>query len=223
MTMVVVPYTRRTWRVYMAFLFIVTAWWVQSWAWFSITGLLLADAVMNMNFKAKAERGVKILRSVRIPSLIVYGILLAVGLVMQYLWAAWRPDLRDNELRAHTGLYHTGGLNEDFDASQPQARDDNYFLLLGFFLLLESSEVLQWIFSNPLFVYLGKRSLSKLIDNKDIEFEADSLHRLAPHTKYCRLYYGHQALPVSPGKECVGCWCYDGMLFCLPPGHLDPW
>jgi arginine exporter protein ArgO len=60
MTMVIIPYTRRSWRVKGAFCFIITAWWVQSWAWFSITGLLIADMATNMDFKAKAQHGIKV-------------------------------------------------------------------------------------------------------------------------------------------------------------------
>ncbi|OAL42977.1 hypothetical protein IQ07DRAFT_525281, partial [Pyrenochaeta sp. DS3sAY3a] len=162
MTMVIIPYTRRSWRVKGAFFFIITAWWVQSWAWYSITGLLLADMTINMDFKAKAKRGIKIqvYRSIRLPAFIPYTIILASGLVMQYLWAAWRPEYRNEEIVAHGGLYYTGGLNEDFDVKQPQARDDNYLVLLGLFLFVESSDILQWILSNRLFVYLGRRSLS---------------------------------------------------------------
>ncbi|KAF1935213.1 hypothetical protein EJ02DRAFT_460576 [Clathrospora elynae] len=160
MTMVIIPYTRKSWRVKASFFFILTAWWVQSWAWYSITGLLLADMSMNMDFKVKAQRGIKIYRSIRLPSYIPYTIILASGIVMQYLWAAWRPEYRDEEIAAHGGLYYTGGLNEDFDVKQPQARDDNYLALLGFFLFVETSDLLQWALANPLFVYLGKRSLS---------------------------------------------------------------
>lgn len=161
MTMVIIPYTRRSWRVKGALFFIITAWWVQSWAWYSITGLLLADMAANMDFKAKAQRGIKVWRSIRCPSYVAYGAILAAGLVMQYLWAAWRPEYRDEELIAHGGLYYTGGLNEDFDVKQPQARDDNYLVLLGFLLCVETSDIVQWALANPLFVYLGRRSLSK--------------------------------------------------------------
>ena len=59
-TMIIIPYTRNKWRVQGSFFFIITAWWVQSWAWFSITGLLISDMVMNMDFKAKAQRGIPI-------------------------------------------------------------------------------------------------------------------------------------------------------------------
>lgn len=60
MTMVIIPYTRRSWRVKGAVFFVITAFWVQSWAWYSITGLALADAATNMNFKVKAQRGIKV-------------------------------------------------------------------------------------------------------------------------------------------------------------------
>ncbi|CAO2653388.1 Nn.00g027990.m01.CDS01 [Neocucurbitaria sp. VM-36] len=160
MTMVIIPYTRRSWRVKGTIFFIITAWWVQSWAWYSITGLALADLATNMNFKVKAQRGIKVYRSIHLPSYIVYTVLLVAGLLMQYIWAAWRPEYRNQELVAHGGLYYTGGLNEDFDVKQPQARDDNYLVLLGFFLFVETSDILQWALANPLFVYLGRRSLS---------------------------------------------------------------
>jgi hypothetical protein len=95
------------------------------------------------------------------PSYIAYAVITAAGFIMQYLWAAWRPEYRNAEIVAHGGLYYTGGLNEDFDVKQPQARDDNYLVLAGFFLCVETSEILQWALANPLLVYLGRRSLSE--------------------------------------------------------------
>ena len=162
MTMVIIPYTRNSWRIKAYICFIVTAWWVQSWAWFSITGLLFADAVMNMRFKERSKRGIKIWRSIRCPTWIPAVLLMAAGLVMQYLWTDWRPQYSNAELKAHTGLYYTGGLNSNANTDEPQARDDDYLLLLGFWILLETSDFLQRLFQNPLFMYLGRRSLSRL-------------------------------------------------------------
>ena len=162
MTMIIIPYTRNRWRVEAFAMFIITAWWVQSWAWFTITGLLLADAVINMDFKAKAKRGLPVWRTqLRIPTWIISGLLMAAGLSMMYLWTAWRPEIGNVELIGHAGLYYTGGLNTEYDLIQPQARDDNYVFLLGFFLFMESSDILQWLLANPVFIYLGSRSLSK--------------------------------------------------------------
>lgn len=159
--MVIVPYTRDAWRVKAYIGFILSAWWVQSWAWYSATGLLLADAVTNMRFGEKAKRGVPVWRGARCPVWVPCTALMAAGLTMQFLWVNWRPRYEDKELRAHAGLYRSGDLNTEVDAKEPQARDDDYLLLVGFYLLLESSEILQRIFGNPFFTYLGRRSLSK--------------------------------------------------------------
>ena len=162
MTMVIIPYTRSAWRVQAFIVFIITAWWVQSWAWYSITGLLLADAVMNMNLKIHARRGVRMWKTTRrCPTWVIFWAIMGAGLLMQYLWTAWRPESGNVELRGHTGLYYTGGLNTDYDLIQPQARDDDYLILLGFFLLMETSDVLQRLLENRLFLYLGSRSLSE--------------------------------------------------------------
>ncbi|OCK77230.1 hypothetical protein K432DRAFT_304700 [Lepidopterella palustris CBS 459.81] len=174
MTMVTLPYTRPAWRVKALLFFVITAWWVQSWAWYSVSGLLLADAVVNMDFKALSARGLKLpmARSFRLPYSVFYGVLMAAGIVMQYLWTAWRPDYEDMELRGHTGLYNSGPLNMGDDVDLPQARDDNYLIIIGFFLLLETHDWLQTIFRTPFFVYLGRRSLSYFLIQPIIVYTA---------------------------------------------------
>jgi hypothetical protein len=100
-------------------------------------------------------------RNFGVPSWILYAVFVAAGLLMRYLWTAWRPDLENDELRIHTGLYYNGGLNDTTKPGQPLARDDNYLVLLGFFLFVDSVEWLQRVFQIPFFMYLGKRSFSK--------------------------------------------------------------
>jgi hypothetical protein len=170
MTMLIIPYTRPHWRVQAAILFILTAWWVQSWAWYTITGLLLADATINMDFRSRSKHGIKIYRSIRLPSWILYVVLMLAGLIMQYLYTAWRPEDSNLELYAHAGLYYTAGLNTQFDIRQPQARDDNYLFLLGYFLLLETNETLQLLFQNPMFMYLGRRSYAFFLTNSIVVY-----------------------------------------------------
>ncbi|MCJ1483131.1 hypothetical protein MMC06_003297 [Schaereria dolodes] len=161
MAMVIIPYTRHSWRVKAFLIVIITAWWVQSWAWYTITGLLFADMAMNMGFKQKSQNGIKIYRNLRCPSWLPYILLMLSGLIMEYLWTDWRPEYDTAELEGHTGLYYTGALNTGFDLHQPQARDDNYLLIVGFFLYLEHSDLWQMIFSNRMFCFLGTRSLSE--------------------------------------------------------------
>jgi hypothetical protein len=161
--MCIVPYTRAAWRVKMAVPFLLTAWWVQSWAWYTVTGLLFADMVMNMDFKARSQRGIPIpfTNGFRLPSWLPATVLMVGGLLMQYLWTDWRTDLLNAEIDIHTGLYYGGELNQDVDPRQPQARDDNYLFILGFFIVFETFDFLQNFFKNPVLVYIGKRSLSK--------------------------------------------------------------
>jgi hypothetical protein len=170
MTMLIIPYTRTRWRVQAAILFILTAWWVQSWAWYSITGLLLADSIINMDFRSRSKHGMKIYRSIRLPSWTLYVALMLAGLIMQYIYTTWRPEDSNLELEGHAGLYYTASLNTQFDVRQPQARDDNYLLLLGFFLLLETNEPLRLFFENPLFMYLGRRSYAFFLTNSIVVY-----------------------------------------------------
>jgi hypothetical protein len=173
MTMVIIPYTRKRWRVQGAFFFVLTAWWCDSWAWYTITGLLFCDMVITMDFKAAAQRGIPISLPVkslrradgspfRLPVWLPAVLLMVAGYLMQYLWAAWRPDLLDKEYEYHSGLYYTGGLNYNYEAVHTPARGDIYLILVGFFVLLESYDIVQRIFNNKFFVFLGKRSLSRL-------------------------------------------------------------
>jgi hypothetical protein len=103
----------------------------------------------------------QIYNTIYLPSYIPYACILAAGLIMQYLWAAWRPEYRNEEIVAHGGLYYTGGLNEEFDVKQPQARDDNYLVLFGLMLIVETSDIVQYVLGNRVFVSLGRRSLSE--------------------------------------------------------------
>ncbi|EDN99835.1 hypothetical protein SS1G_02693 [Sclerotinia sclerotiorum 1980 UF-70] len=112
MTMVIIPYVRKSWRVKAFIGFIITAWWVDSWAWYSITGLLLADISINMDFQTRARAGISLGtwrgRKLRLPVWPLYSIVTLAGVIMMYLWAAWRPQDVYKEVRIHTGEYSTG-------------------------------------------------------------------------------------------------------------------
>lgn len=160
MTMVIIPYTRARWRVMGAFAFILTAWWVYSWAWYSISGLLIADAVMNMGLGPDGFGSSFTIRKIRVPFWSLGALFMAVGFIMQFVWTAARPDLQNAELYYHTGIYSTGGLMTSVDPAAPQIRADCYLIVLGFSLILETSSMLQSIFRSKFLVLLGKRSLS---------------------------------------------------------------
>lgn len=87
---------------------------------------------------------------------------------MLFVWAAWKPGEENGELRIHTAMYDDrDGLNNNFDVKEPQARSDNYLFIVGFLLLLESSDLLQLVFKISPLVYLGRRSFGMSFHAKE--------------------------------------------------------
>jgi hypothetical protein len=169
MTMVIIPSTRKAWRVQGAFFFVITAWWCDSWAWYTISGLLFCDMVMTMDFKAAAQRGIPIrwpfrradASPWRLPVWLPAGLLVVGGYLMQFLWIDFRPDLYAKDYEYHSGLYYTGGLAYEYLTNHSPARSDIYLIIVGIFFFLETYDIVQRVFDNRFFVFLGKRSLSK--------------------------------------------------------------
>lgn len=160
MTMIIVPYTRASWRVKALLVFILSAFWVQSWAWYSVTGLLITDAVLNMDLKVKMRTGFRV-GKVRVPVWPLLVAFLLTGIVLQFLFISWKPSMRNNEHHGHTGLYTGGELNEEQDIDQPLGRVDNYFFMLGVMLLIEMYDTPQRVLRSKVFIALGRRSFSK--------------------------------------------------------------
>jgi hypothetical protein len=159
-TMIIVPHTRESWRVKASLAFIVAAFWVQSWAWYSVTGLLVADSVLNMDFGFRSRNGLRVGR-VRVPVWPLYVGMIVTGSVLQFLFISWRPTMRNNELYGHTALYEGGMMNENLDEGQPLARVDNYLIILGTMLLIETFTWPQRLLRSKPLVALGRRSFSK--------------------------------------------------------------
>ncbi|KAJ4312396.1 hypothetical protein N0V94_007464 [Neodidymelliopsis sp. IMI 364377] len=159
MTMIIVPYTRTSWRVKALLVFILAAFWVQSWAWYSVTGLLITDALLNMDLQVKSRTGFKI-RNLHIPMWPLYTAFVLTGIILQFLFISWKPSMRNNEHHGHTGLYTDGMLNEGQDLDQPLARVDNFFFMLGVMLLIETYDAPQRLLRCKPFVALGRRSFS---------------------------------------------------------------
>ncbi|KAH8654060.1 hypothetical protein BGZ60DRAFT_386647 [Tricladium varicosporioides] len=178
MTMTIIPYTRPSWRVKALLFFVLTAWWVQSWAWFSVTALIISDVVMNMDFSERSRRGVPVnifRKPFYFPSWILYMGIVLGGLIMQYIWTTAKPELKNGELRVHTAIYGDSarkGLNTNFDPTQPQARADNYLVIVGCILMLETYEWVQNIFTWGPFLALGRRSLAFFLMQSTIIYTA---------------------------------------------------
>lgn len=81
---------------------------------------------------------------------------------MQLFWVASKPMLVDGDLKIHADLYGSAVLNNYPDLRQPQARMNNYFVIVGVMGLLETSDLLQFIFVSAPLLYLLGRSFGKL-------------------------------------------------------------
>jgi len=162
MTMIIVPYTRAAWRTKALLVFILAAFWVQSWAWYSVTGLLIADAVLNMDFAVRSRTGFKISR-LRVPMWPFYLAIALTGTILQFLFISWKPSMYKNEHQAHTSVYTEGLNNEEQDLDQPLARIDNFLFMLGIMLLIETYELPQTVLRSRVLVAIGRRSFSTFL------------------------------------------------------------
>lgn len=200
---VIVPYTRPKWRQGAWLLFIITAWWVQSWAWYSISGLLFADAAMHMRLRERAAEGVDIrfgkacrALTVRVPGWVFAAVAILVGGVLQYFWREWRPQFPDGSESA---------------VAQPQAREDDFLLVMGFLLLLESQKWLRRIMSIRILVAVGERSLSKCcIYDTNSEPLVDRIDRLISRWEYHSKYRRREAVFTSIRRKPSVVFCCHG-------------
>ncbi|KAF2757841.1 hypothetical protein EJ05DRAFT_418442, partial [Pseudovirgaria hyperparasitica] len=189
MTMLITPYTLPTWRIKSLTALTLAAYWVQSWAWYSITALLLSDTLINTSLATHLRRPITLKLGTRrlgywalgLPTWPLFVLVMLTGAILSYVYAAYRPGWTNRELVAHAGMYYSGGLNTRPDVREPQARVDNYLVVVGFFGLLESCRAVRWFCRLPLFVFLGRRSLSYFLTTPIVLYTAgiglfDALH-----------------------------------------------
>lgn len=160
MIMLMFPYMTRGTRFYGMLGFIVVAWWLQSWSWYGVTGLLFADGVIGMNFIEVAKKGLKVpYLKKRLSTYYAAGFFLGLGIVLKYVYEVADPNKINDELIVHTPIYG-GGLNRDFDVNQPHQRISSWFMVVGALMFIEMNVLGQKIMANPLFRYLGRISFS---------------------------------------------------------------
>lgn len=156
--MLLLPYMTRGWRFWGLICFIVVSWWVDSWAWYGATGLLFGELVLDLNFIEAAKSGMPLPKTrKRLSYYWLAGIFTTIGVVLKYVYEDAAPNHINDELIVHTPIYG-GGLNRDYDINQPQQRVSSYFLVIGVLMFLEMNVILQKIFDNPVFRYLGRIS-----------------------------------------------------------------
>jgi hypothetical protein len=92
-----------------------------------------------------------------------------MGLVMKYVWVVAFPQRLHAELLVYPSR-HLSSVSSahSFDSDQPLARLDDYLVVVGVLVLLETSSRMQSIFSSRILIELGRRSLSE----RNLQFTA---------------------------------------------------
>ena len=90
--MVILPWTRPLWHIQGLFVFAFAAFWLDNWAWYSATGLFLADLAINPALNEKLKAGIRVKGDFKIPIFIPAVALVLLGLAQKYLWIAAFPS-----------------------------------------------------------------------------------------------------------------------------------
>ena len=162
--MVILPFTRPGWHVQALAIFSLGSFWLQSWGWYSAVGLLLADVSLNPALRSRLSLGIKFGENYACPGWVLAALLTIIGIALKYTWVVAFPQHLNAELRLHPAWHLSGGASLrsfELDLRRPYPRLDDYMVVVGVLLLLETSERLQSWFSAKALTYLGERSISK--------------------------------------------------------------
>lgn len=163
--MVILPYTRPGWHFEALALFALGSFWMCSWGWYHAAALLLADYTTNPRLRARLDEGLTLRRQwdYKLPYPVAAGAMVIAGFGMKLTWAAL-PQFRAKELVLHPHLHLSEKVNtENFAASNPYPRVDNFLVVIGILTLTETSVLLKRGLSSKLLVMLGRRSLSECL------------------------------------------------------------
>ncbi|ORY76055.1 hypothetical protein BCR37DRAFT_383611 [Protomyces lactucae-debilis] len=160
MVMLCLPFMTKRWAFWSMGVFSLLGYWVSSWAWYGGTGLMIAHAVHNMNIADSAKHGISVPRlKQKVSAYVVPAVFLSIGVILKYVYQVAEPNKINDELVFRTPVYG-GGLSRDISVNEPTQRISSWFVVVGCLMFLEMNTLLQKIFSNPLFRYLGRISFS---------------------------------------------------------------
>lgn len=161
--MLIFPYSRASWHWQFIAMFAFGSFWMDSWGWYDASALLLADYVINPKLRVRLEEGLRITEDWKIPLFLPGAAMTVAGLAMKYLWTAF-PQHVNAELVLHPYLdLAENTTRAEFAIADPYPRVDNYLVIFGLMLIIETTPQVKDLLSANWLVSLGKRSLSKLL------------------------------------------------------------
>jgi hypothetical protein len=168
----ILPYTRLQAKVLGYLGFALLCYWVGSWAWYSITGLLICEfatvykQVTPTSFPIRfgSKKGRTLCRCpLWLPSLALF----LVGVLQKFLWMSI-PSFRDHEYVAHTDIL-TGGLVRNLNSGiTPFPRIDDWMVITGLLLLIELLPRFQSVLDNMILRHLSRLSFSIMLTSGSI-------------------------------------------------------
>lgn len=159
----ILPYTRLQAKVIGYLGFGLLCYWVGSWAWYSLTGLVICEfatvyaPITPRSFPLRWSRQGRTLfhMPLWLPPLAV----MAIGVVQKYVWASY-PSGRANEYVAHTDIL-TAGLIRNLDpARTPFPRIDDWMVITGLLITVEVLPSVQAVLDNVVLKHIGRLSLA---------------------------------------------------------------
>jgi hypothetical protein len=161
--MVILPFTQSAWRPQAFLLFIVACWWMDSWGWYSGTGLFLADISLDPALRQRLKAGFPITTFIWCPYWFLAGIITFAGLVLKFIWVTIAPAYLNAEITMYPVYHFSDDITVDafLDTGEPYPRMDDYLVVVGLLVLVEIFEPLQKLLSTRFLKYAGKRSLSE--------------------------------------------------------------
>lgn len=160
--MLLLPYTREGWHIQGLCLFALGSFWMNSWGWYDATALLLADYVITAKLKTHLQEGLKIGEYWKLPFAVPAVLMAASGIAFKYCWTIF-PQYTNKMLVLHPYLDLAENTSRaSFVGADPfYPRLDDYLVIFGLLLLVETTTwTRKWLAAKWL-VWLGKRSLSE--------------------------------------------------------------
>lgn len=157
---VLLPYSTLSSKLWAFAGFILVTFWLGSWAWYSLTGLVIAElALVYLPLLPKAGIPLSRKGTKHLPLWLLPAILLSVGVTLKLLWASI-PSRAHDEYLAHVDV-SDGTLNTSFDPNTtPYPRIDDYFVASGAIVLLEVFPAVQNLLDNVVLRHFGRLSYS---------------------------------------------------------------
>ncbi|KAF2166637.1 hypothetical protein M409DRAFT_66625 [Zasmidium cellare ATCC 36951] len=163
--MVLLPFGRPQWHVQVLALFTIGAFWMCSWGWYSACALLIADVTINPSLASKLASGLTLSekRNWKVHYPLIGFLMIPIGLAMKYVWAVF-PRYIDGELVLHPYLdLSEQTTRRQFAAADPYPRVDDFFVIFGLLLIVETMPKARNVLSGPWLVSLGRRSFSLFV------------------------------------------------------------